>query len=162
MSLCLSLFYIAIGFSDNLVGKLVDFNYAEIDEKYKVLIKPSSLKTFGIQALACITVSSNLLIYLGMAYVFSKMSKGHVFSLPTVKSIRLLGFMILLYALISILSYPLMVGLWTYDNPKGERLLSVSLNSYQSMLILMGGLFLIIGHIYTEAVRLAEENRQYV
>ena len=55
-----------------------------------------------------------------------------------------------------------MLGLWTYDNPTGHRLFSISLDAYQGLMLLLGGLFLIIGHIYTEAVRMAEENRQYV
>lgn len=162
LSLVLSLAYIGIGYANDVQGILIEACYQHIDLQHRELIQTSALKTFAINTLAFITVSSNLLIYIAMMNVFYRMSTGHVFSLPAVKSIRVLGFMILFYALISVSSFPLMVAVWTYDNPEGHQLFSGSLSTFQGMMLLMGGLFLMIGHIYTEASRIAEENRQYV
>lgn len=83
-------------------------------------------------------------------------------SWATAKSIRILGFTVLLFSVLDILSRPIMLVLWTYDSPAGHGLLSLSLSTHQGMMVLMGGLFMVIGHIYVEAIRMADENRQYV
>ena len=162
LSLGLSLAFVVLGYSKDLQGLLIEDYYLRIDVEYRTPIQISSLKTFALHALAFVTISSNLLIYLAITNVFLKMSTGRVFSLPAVKSIRILGLMILIYTLINVSSFPLMVGVWTYDNPEGYRLFSGSLSTHQGMMFLMGGILLMIGHIYTEASRMAEENRQYV
>ena len=161
-SLCLAIVYIIFVISTGGFGEFIDMKFEEIDEVNKKFVTPSSLKTFGLNITAFLVCSGNVLIFLAMTNVFFQMSKGHVFSLPTVTSIRMLGFAIVIDTVINFLSHPIMLALWTYDNPPGHRILSVSVNTHQGMMLLMGGLFMVIGHIYIECIRMAEENRQYV
>ena len=160
ISLCLA--YLAMAVSQDMIQIAKDAGLDAIDEEHRTFIKPSPTKTMFLTTIATIQAGNNLLIFGAMVFVFYKMSKGQVFALDTVKSIRVLGFMILLNAIIKIASYPLMVRTWTYDNPDGHRLFYISLSTHEMMLLLLGGLFLVIGHIYTQAVRIAEDNRQYV
>lgn len=161
-SLALALAYIAIGLYDGLISKFMDATYQKIDAEHQAVITLSPFKAVALNTVATIIVSGNLFIFLAMANVFREMSKGFVFALPTAKSIRILGFAILLFSVLNILSHPIMLALWTYDSPVGHRLLSLSLSTQQGMMVLMGGLFMVIGHIYVEAIRMADENRQYV
>ena len=162
LSLGVAVAFIVIAYNENLGSKFIDVNLQKISSETRDLIKDSQLKTLGIHTITIVSLTSNLFIFFAIANIFLIISRGQVFSLPAVKSIRMLGLIILIYAVMNIVSYPMMVGLWTCDNPAGYRLLSFDLNTYQSMMLLFGGLFLIVGHIYTQAVRMAEENRQYV
>lgn len=162
LSLALALAYIAIGLYDGLISKFMDTMYQTIDAKHQAVITISSIKTSALTIISAVIVSGNLFIFLAMANVFRQMSKGYVFALPTAKSIRILGFTVLLFSVLDILSRPIMLVLWTYDSPAGHGLLSLSLSTHQGMMVLMGGLFMVIGHIYVEAIRMADENRQYV
>jgi len=162
LSLGVAVAFILISYNDNFIGKFIELNFQKIPTDPRGLIQESQGKTIGVHMIALVSMITNLLIFFAIANIFLRMSRGQVFSLPAVKSIRMLGLTLLTYAVMNIVSYPMMVGLWTYDNPAGYRLLSFNLNTYQGMMLLFGGLFLIVGHIYTEAVRMAEENRQYV
>lgn len=164
MWLCLlgAIFHIIIMGFNGGISKIIETNFQGIAEDYRSLIKESDAKNFIVNALGFIFVSNSLLIYFGIANVFRKLSKGEAFSKPAVNAIKLLGISILIYTVINFLTKTLMLLTWTYDNPQGYRVLDLSINGYQLMMFLFGGLFVIIGYIYKEAVIMAEENRLYV
>ena len=55
-----------------------------------------------------------------------------------------------------------MIGLMTFNSAEGQRILRLSIGTDQSITLLFGTLFLIIGQIFTEAVQISDENRQIV
>ena len=55
-----------------------------------------------------------------------------------------------------------MIGLMTFDSIAGKRILQFSMSAHQGVRLLLGALFLIIGQIFTQSVRISDENRQIV
>ncbi len=56
-----------------------------------------------------------------------------------------------------------MLGLvLTWGNLPGQRILALSIGIDDYMIAALGGLVLAIGHVMTEAARLADDNRQIV
>ena len=94
--------------------------------------------------------------------MFAAFQTGDAFSLRTVKSIRLMGVVIVIETLFRILFPSAMIGLMTFDSAEGQRVLKLSMGTDQLITLLFGALFLLIGHIFTQAVHISDENRQIV
>ena len=70
--------------------------------------------------------------------------------------------MVLIEAVIRSVFISLMVLFMTYDAGEGQRTLTISIGSHQLIAILVGIVFLIIGHVFTQAVHISDESRQIV
>jgi hypothetical protein len=78
---------------------------------------------------------------------------------PLIKSI---GSYLLTGALLAVAVVPAKTGLMSWNNPVGERSISIAVNSSTVGFILVAGLLLLIGWSMTEASKLAAENREFV
>lgn len=122
----------------------------------------SGAKKAQVRVLALAGYFAPFLILFGAFRMFRALETGAVFSARTVKALRFLGLMVLIEALFRSVFGSLMVLLLTYDAGAGQRTLSISVGSNQLIAILVGIIFLIIGHIFTKAVHISDENRQIV
>lgn len=162
MCLALGAFYLLLALSENIVEAILDASYNALPEGRQQASDPNGLQIVLLTGLAVISFAKSFLIYIGMANVFRKFSTGDVFRLDVVKSIRTLGWLIILYVAISFISTPLFSYFWTMHNPPGEKLVEYSFSTTQGMMLLLGSMFVIIGAIYTQAVTISDENKQYV
>ena len=75
---------------------------------------------------------------------------------------RRIGLCILVLALLRPLTSTMLGLILTSANPPGQRILALSIGIDDYMIAALGGLVLAIGHVMTEATRIADENRQIV
>jgi|GEM_PF-450553 len=158
VALIFTYFYFAYDGADSIS----DYHWNELSDEAKAAVKVYAGKTRAIWALATITWFLPLLFLLAAWRVFAAFQTGDVFSLSVVKAIRFLGIVTLFETLFRVFLPSLMTLLITFDSSDGHRLLIFSISTNQLVKFLLGALFLIIGHIFTQAVRISDENRQIV
>jgi hypothetical protein len=141
---------------------LIDEYWTELSEAARAVVVFSDFKRALLQGLALLPLLGHLLVLAGMWNVFGAFARGPVISLGSVRTLRLLGFLLLARAVLNILIHPLMLLAMTYDSPAGHRVLSVNLSSGHLFDVLSGVMFILIGHVLMRAVAIAEENRQFV
>ena len=70
--------------------------------------------------------------------------------------------MVLIDAIFQSIFGSIMIILITYDADPGYRTLSISLDTDQLVAILVGVIFLFVGHMFTQAVLISDESRQFI
>lgn len=155
--------YIVFYFRDGMAASIIDNHWNQLTTLQKDAVVYSGGKKLLLTAIATVGWFSPILIVCGIYRVFAALQKGSAFALPVVTSLRFLGLMIIAHLMISFSVRPLMFGALTFDS-KGEdtHVLSIAIGTGQAQLLLFGALFLIIGQILTQAVRISDENRQIV
>ena len=154
----LAYLYAAHGGAD----RISSYYWNELSETEQASVIVSDGKTHAIRALATLGWFTPLIMLLGAWRIFAAFELGDVFSLHAVKSIRFMGAAILVETITRILFPTLMLALMTHDSPNGQGVLSLSIGTHHLIALLLGALFLIIGQIFTQAVRISDENRQIV
>lgn len=151
-------FYISVDGADTLTDGIWETLSGETQNAIVV----TKRKAWLIWMLASLRWFSGLVLLFGSWHILAAFQTGNAFSLRTVKSIRAMGIIILLEAVFRIIFPTLMIALMTFSSPKGHRLVSVSISTDYLVALLISALFLIIGQIFTQAVRISDENRQIV
>lgn len=126
---------------------------------------PSALTPVALAICAALTM-----LYMGLicaalwiaARLFDRIGRGEVFSPQTGADLRLIGTAVAAFAAGATLYRALIVLAATAGNPAGQRMLSVSFESQQAILFVFGLLILVLGHVMSEAARLADDHRQIV
>lgn len=136
--------------------------FSEKDPDIAALVQTGSTKKAALQILAFMEIIIPLTVFLAAIRLFAKFQTGEVFTQKTLSAMRILAGTILFYALSKVLMYSAFVGVFTFDNPKGHRLISIYINSSQILTLIIGIIFMIITIIFSEAVRQSDENRQIV
>ena len=149
-------------FATDVTDKTSDYFWNELSDEAQAAVVVSNGKTHAIRALATLGWFMPLALLFGAWRMFAAFQTGDAFSLRTVKSIRLMGVVIVIETLFRIFFPSAMIGLMTFDSPEGQRMLRLSMGIGQLITLLFGALFLLIGHIFTQAVRISDENRQIV
>lgn len=104
-----------------------------------------------------------LLSLLHQAYaLFDAFRLGHVFTTDAPVRLRRIGSCIVALAILRPITATLLGLILTLGNPPGQRILALSLSIDDYMIAALGGLVLAIGHVMTEAARMAEDHRQIV
>lgn len=104
-----------------------------------------------------------LLYLLRQAYVlFDAFRVGNVFTPEAPVRLRRIGCSILVLALLRPLTSMMLGLILTAANPPGQRILALSISIDDYMIAALGGLVLAIGHVMTEAARIADDNRGIV
>jgi hypothetical protein len=104
-----------------------------------------------------------LLYLLHQAYaLFDAFRLGNVFTLNAPIRLRRIGVCIVALAILRPLTATALGLILTWGNPLGQRILALSLSIDDYMIAALGGLVLAIGHVMTEAVRIADEHRQII
>ncbi|GAA0772857.1 DUF2975 domain-containing protein [Roseibium denhamense] len=94
--------------------------------------------------------------------VFKRFQKMEFFSPKTLASIISFGSWLIGFAVFDLISDPVGSVLLTFDLPKGERSIDVTLDGGEVFILLLGALMLLFGWILREAALIADENRQFV
>ncbi len=94
--------------------------------------------------------------------LFSKFNDGVVFTRDAAKRIRLIGWVIVVIPLWTIIVDLAIAGVLTVFKTVGKVSMTVSFEVTDMMAIVFGLLFVILGRIIGEAVKISDENRQFV
>lgn len=104
-----------------------------------------------------------LLHLLHQAYaLFDAFRIGNVFGANAPHRLLRIGWCILALALLRPVTATLLGLILTWGNPPGQRILALSFSIDDYMIAVLGGLVLAIGHVMTEAARIADDNRQII
>lgn len=143
-------------------GSIIDDAWTTLPKEIADAVVHSDGKRRLLTGLAAMFLLTDYLILIGMYRTFSALETGDAFAERSVKSIRFLGLMIVVYCIGSLASTSVMALALTFDSPPGSKLLTVSGSFGQLRTLLTGTILLIIGQIFTQAVRISDENRQIV
>lgn len=146
----------------DVVSEITGQAWNSLSPQTQAAIQFDETKRAQVNAFALLGYFAPMLILFGAFRMFRALEAGTVFSIRTVKALRFLGLMVLVEALFRTLFGSLLILLMTYDAVDGQRTLSIGLNSNQLLSILVGVIFLVIGHVFTQAVHISDENRQII
>ncbi len=116
----------------------------------------------GLWVIAAIAVAPMIAMLMIMARLFSGFAKGHVFTGQSATSIRQIGGLLIIGAVLGVCVGAIRSVLVTITNPVGERSLAITIGSEEVILIVLGGLLLVIGQAMAEAARIDAENRSFI
>ncbi|MTI42066.1 Protein of unknown function (DUF2975) [Roseibium hamelinense] len=94
--------------------------------------------------------------------LFARFQRTDYFSAKTLGHVFLFGVWLISYAVMDILSDPILSVLATLDRPEGQRTLEVSLDGGEIFFAILGALMLVFGAVLREAANLDDENRRFV
>jgi hypothetical protein len=94
--------------------------------------------------------------------LFGHYRKGNVFGSDALAHLRRFGWLMVVLAALGPISRMLMSVAISLGNPPGQRQLVLTLDSNDYVLLLLSLVFVAIARVMGEAVRLAEENEQFV
>jgi hypothetical protein len=94
--------------------------------------------------------------------LFGQYRRGVVFSRPALGHLRHFGWLMVALAVVEPLSRALMSVAISLDNPPGQRMLVLTLGSYDYALLLLSLVLVAIARVMAEAARVAEENEQFI
>lgn len=104
-----------------------------------------------------------LLTLLHQAYgLFDAFRLGNLFPAHAPIRLRRIGWCILALAVLRPITSTMVGLILTSANSPGQRILALSFSIDDIMIAAIGGLVLAIGHVMTEAARVADDNRQIV
>ena len=148
--------------SSNVISEITGQAWNSLGPDTQAAIQFDDAKRMQVNAFATLGYLAPVLILFAAFRMFQALQTGAVFSARTVKALRFLGLMVLIEALFRTVFGTLLILLMTYDAEGGNRTLSIGFGSGQVISILVGIIFLIIGHVFTQAVHISDESRQIV
>ena len=149
-------------FAFDVIDQMLDAYWARLNTEQQAVVTVHNTKRYMLMMLATVGYFAPVLIPIAAFRVFHHFHKSDVLSTEAAKRVRFLGVTIIIYALTQIVSFTLSVVLLTYDNPTGEKVLSIAVNTSQLITLMIGIIIVVIGHIFTYANAIAEENRQFI
>ena len=158
----LGVIYVVFYFYGDKAGERLDLLWEGLEAEHRDVIVYSEAKKTLLYGLTTFYWFSVFLVIYAVHRVFSGFQNGAPFAMSAVKPVRQLGIMILAVTVIDLSKDTVMHLALTGDSPPGHRLIVVGANTNHAWGFLMGGLFLIIGHIFVQSVRISDENRQIV
>ena len=105
-----------------------------------------------------------LLVYalLEARRLFAEYAEGGFFNWSAARRLRRIALVICSLAFVGPLTRTLLVLVLTFNNPPGQRLLSIGLSFNDYFMGMVGGLLLAIAWVMVEAARISEENREFI
>ncbi|MEL6693356.1 MAG: DUF2975 domain-containing protein, partial [Pseudomonadota bacterium] len=140
----------------NVVSEITGQAWNSLGPETQAAIQFDEAKRTQVNTFALIGYFAPVLILFGAFRMFRALEAGSVFSVRTVRALRFLGLMVLIEALFRTVFGSLLILLMTFDAANGERTLSIGVNSNQLLSILVGVIFLVIGHVFTQAVHISD------
>lgn len=113
-------------------------------------------------AIYTISIAITLLVLWNMRALLCLYAKGSVLGPEAALRIRRIGHCLLVLAIWGTLAHTLEVAALTWNNPPGERALSIAVSNTDIFLFLAAGLMTVIGWAMSEAADVAAENRGFV
>lgn len=149
-------------FTHNAIDKTLDIYWERVSAEAREVVTYTESKKWILQTLATISYFAPVLILIGAFRVLGTLRTGTPFRVHAAKTIRFLGMTIIAYALSRIFMFSASVYAMTYDNPPGQKELSIAVDTNTLSILLIGTIIFIIGHVHIYAVKIADENRQFV
>lgn len=141
----------AISYSDSLVsvplGDLQALGGWQLPAVFVTLMVPSLVLGFGLWHLR---------------KMFLCFARNAIFENGTIRHLKIFSIALLLQTLLSPAAGALTSLLVTITRPEGQRMISIGLSNIEASSLFLGGLFLIISWVLSEAVALHDENRSFV
>ncbi len=122
----------------------------------------TSGKALLVSAIGLVTLGLMLMAAWNMRGLYGRYLRGEILSNACARHIQRIGQALLGLSAWLLLSPTLQMLSLTYDNPPGERVLSIAFDSGSLGLALSGGLLLTIGWAMRDAARAVEENAAFV
>lgn len=94
--------------------------------------------------------------------LFESYARGQIFTLAAARTIRRAGVIALAIVPVQILVNTLSVLLLTAANPPGQRQLAIGVSSTELAVVVIGMTLIVMGWVMGEAVRISDENSQFV
>ncbi len=94
--------------------------------------------------------------------LLAEYAEGGQFSWSAARRLRRIALVICSLAVVGPLTRTLLILVLTFNNPPGQRLLSIGFSFNDYFMGIVGGLLLVIAWVMVEAARLAEENSGFV
>lgn len=141
------------------------FNEAHLRDAFDMVPLPEQFTApvwITVYATAAMSVALVLLALWNMRALLSLYAMGDVLGSEAALRIRRIGHCLLALAIWGVLAHTLDVAALTWNNPAGERSLSVAFSNTDLFLFLAAGLMTVIGWAMTEAADVASENRGFV
>lgn len=154
--------YIFYIFKFDLIGQLIHGAWNQLPKRISDLVIYSDGKKTLLNGLALLFLIADYIVLWAIFQLFAAFETSDTFSNRSVKSIRALGTAILVTSIFWVIRDSVMVLALTLDNPPGSRLLVLSASTGQARMLLISLVFLLISHVFTQAVRISDENRQIV
>lgn len=154
--------YVAITY--DMIGIITDQYWEQLSDAQRDAMVYTDFKKRAVTTIAIFSEAASYWPIFGAFHLFRQFEKGAAFSLSVAKAIRFMGTSIIIYIIMDLMVHPMMIGTLTYDLPAGKDLRTFSFVFYtkHAQALTFGALFLIIGQIFTQAVRISDENRQIV
>ncbi|MEM8616360.1 MAG: DUF2975 domain-containing protein [Pseudomonadota bacterium] len=149
-------------FQSDTMDQILDVYLSRLSDEAREVLTYSDVKKSLLITLATVAFFAPVLILYGAFGVFQVYRRTDPFHPKAAKSVRFLGLTIVIYAFSRIINHSLTVLLLTYDNPPGTKELSIAINTQDLIVLMIGTLLVIIGHILARAAKIAQENRQFV
>ena len=89
-------------------------------------------------------------------------ANGDTFQADTARRVLRIGQGLLLIAILNIVSHTIIVLAVTWNNPAGERTLSIAIDGSGLFTLLAAALLTLFGYIQSEAARVMAENREFI
>lgn len=94
--------------------------------------------------------------------LFRRYETGDIFSVDTANYYRRLGFAFFFWVIANLVFGGLISVILSFNNPPGERILSLSLGSVDIVTVLCGFMILTVGWVMREAQLIAEEHQHTI
>ena len=98
-----------------------------------------------------------MFIAFSLMRLFACYERGGIFTQGSIVQIRRVGMMMFVWALLNPLYQILMSFVLTFDNPVGQRMISLSFDFDYFRNLVLAGLVFLIAHIMREALKLKDE-----
>ena len=162
LALFSSLVLIAYGVFGDGIDRVIEGYWQQLADAPRSAVTYTPFKQLLIDIIAGLAFFSPLFVLFGIWHVFRAFARGPILSPATVSSLRVLGAMIITRVLFSLMTLPAMFLAFTFDNPEGQRVLSIAVGIPQLMELLYGVLLILIGYVLRRAVVIADEHGQFV
>ena len=149
---------LAVLFAVSALPELWATNY--LDGEAATALRP--WQKLGLWVVAAVAIAPMIAMFAIMARLFTGFAQGHVFTGESATSIRQIGGLLIVGAVLGVCVGAIRSILVTITNPEGQRSLAISFGSEEIILIVLGGLLLVIGQAMAEAARIDAENRSFI
>lgn len=120
------------------------------------------LQTLAVLAIGLVPAILTIAAFAALSRFFAAMSVGNYFSVATVSHLRRAGALFVISAICSVVAQTLSVLIVTVSNAPGARQLSIGLDSGTMLLIFLAGVLFAVGHAFSVAAAIDDENRSIV
>lgn len=136
------------------------FGIVELSDSIELITSlPLSPTTRLLAAFASLGLSAVIMYALKILInLFRQYESGNIFSLANAIAYQKLGYCVFYWVAGSIIYHSLMSLILSFNNPPGERILSISFSGMDALTLASGFIILIISWVMKEGYKLADEN----